>query len=260
MADSINTPTTLDEVESLINQGIAEAQSNFTGEGDNSNVSSIFSQIQSSIQQGINEARSNSTGGEGDTSASSNSFAEFFATNLVGEDTSTSDSSNSSGATTEANATTQENLSQIGQQQVAANLGSDSLTNPSEGNSNGAYSFNFQDSDIKPIFDESTGQVSLEIDGQTVGLFNFNSGGSISSFGGGGSSGGGSFGGGSFGGGSFGGGSSSGGGSSNPFASGGSDGGNPLASSSSFGGGSGNPFGGGGSFGGGGFGGGGFGA
>lgn len=239
MADSVNTPTTLDEVESLINQGIAEAQSNFTGEGEDSSTSSIFSQIQSSIQQGINEARSNSTGGEGNTSASSNSFAEFFANNLAGEQTNTSDSSNSSGATTEANATTQEGLSEIGQQQVAANLGSDSLTNPSEGNSNGAYSFNFQDSDIKPIFDESTGQVSLEIDGQTVSLFNFNSGGSS--------------GGGSFGGGSFGGGSSSGGGSSNPFASGGSDGGNPLASSSSFGGGSGNPFGGGG-FGGGGFG------
>ncbi len=228
MADSVNFSTTLDQVESLINKGIAEAQSNSTAQGeDSSTTSSVFAQIQSSIGQGIDQARSNSTA-QGDTSTSSNSFADFFANNLAGDQSNTSDSSNSSGATTDGNTTTQESLIQIGQQQVAANLGSDSLTNPSEGNSNGAYSYNFQGSDIKPVFDQSTGKVSLEIDGKTVDLFSFS-------------------------GGSFGGGSSSGGGNNNPLSSGSSEGGNPFGSSSSFGGGSGNPFSSGG-FGGGGFG------
>jgi hypothetical protein len=215
MADSVNInfSNTLDQVESLINQGIAEAQSNLSTEGEDTSASSVFSQVQAYIQQGINEARSNVTGEEGNTSVSSTSTVNVEQSN-----------------------TTEQGLSEVGQQQVVANLDSDTLTNPSGGNSNGASSnSNSQESEVKPVFDEASGKVTLELNGQTVELFTFNSDGSVPSFGSGGSSSGG--GGNPFGGGgenSFGGGSSSGGGS-NPFGGGGEN---------SFGGGGSNPFGG----------------
>jgi hypothetical protein len=151
----------MDDVETLREQFVARGEefvSDLIGQevnfSDSSGSEELIGNYQQSVQDGIDAAIASFTSGA--TAPSTEAAPAVPAA--------------------EQSATTQENLTATGVEQVFANLGNDSLTNPSEGSSTSNYQFNFE-----PAAEGDGGLVSLSLDGQSTPLFSFSASGTSSS-------------------------------------------------------------------------------
>ena len=148
------------QIQALINQGQAEALANSTSQNSSTsdssssgvpgNAQNAFAQIQQSFATAQAQVLADLSGSQGNTStdsaaatASTDSAAATASTDSATATTST-DSPTATASTT-ATPSVQEQLTQVGQSQVTANLANDSLTNPGSGNSStSSDAFNVQ--------------------------------------------------------------------------------------------------------------------
>jgi hypothetical protein len=157
------------EIQELINKGQAEALTNSTSQNTSTSDSSssgvpgtaenAWAQIQQSFTTAQAQALADLSGSEGNTSTDSSTATASTdsSTATASTDSSTAtastDSSTATTSTDSSTATTStaatpsvdEQLTQVGQSQVTANLASDSLTNPgSDNSSTSSDAFNVQ--------------------------------------------------------------------------------------------------------------------
>lgn len=130
------------QIQALINQGQAEALTNSTSQNGSTsdssssgvpgNAQNAFAQIQQSFATAQAQVLADLSGSQGNTSTDSSTAT-------------TSTDSSTATASTAATPSVQEQLTQVGQSQVTANLASDSLTNPgSDNSSTSSDAFNVQ--------------------------------------------------------------------------------------------------------------------
>ena len=143
------------QIQELINKGQAEVVTNSTSQNTSTSDSSssgvpgtaenAFAQIQQSFATAQAQVLADLSGSEGNTSTDSSAATTSTDSSAATASTTTSTDSSTATASTTATPSVQEQLTQVGQSQVTANLPSDSLTNPgSDNSSTSSDAFNVQ--------------------------------------------------------------------------------------------------------------------